>query len=155
MTVPIKIDFGMLRFNSPLDATGAVAQVTYTPPGGTAQTSGVDLEYCVPYMRMVFDVVESLTSEAQAAKCVGYTNSATWRGYAPNTCLCLCVDGVALGSNFENFYYIAYHSQNWNVSIPYRNLVGQIPSDVTTSNGIGNFKVFPQIDFNTAIPNVT
>jgi hypothetical protein len=165
MTIPVQIDFGVLRLNLPYDANNNLATISYTPSGGLAQTETVDLEYAFPYMRMIFDVAESLGTEQQAAALTGYTNSATWRTYAPRTCLCLCVKGVPLGTNYENRYWIGYRSQTWDVYKVFRNVDGSIPTGIaaslvtdgsaTAGNGWGRFIMFPSVDFNTKIPNVT
>ncbi len=166
MTTPQSIEFGWLRRNDlPYDGNNNLATIIYTPSGGQPQTIAAPLPQWIPYIILVFSVLESLETETQAAICYGKINSAAWRTYVAKSCLVLNVSGEPRGTQYYNTYRIAYRADTWDVYKAFTNVDGSVPSGIASvlvtdgstmaGNGWGRFQVFGEIDFGTSIPNIT
>ena len=148
------------------DVNDALALVSYTPTGGTAQTQVAELTPLRLRATLSFHFLQTQDPEAATLAYAGSLNSATWRGFPARTWLCLPIEGTTVdGVWYRNVYRFAYNPNTWDQYVVFRNVDHTIPPDIAATivtdgsvmsgNGWGRFELYPAVDFSTAFPFIT
>jgi len=137
--------YSMTQRTTSFDRDGNYLSVTYNDAAYKQGDATVpDTERSIRYVR-----VEASSPEPRWKFHDGTVNSSQWKGYPARSLFCtMNARSSNNGLTWEVTYQFIYRPEGYDVVLVYHDSNGDIPSDVSASNGVGTARVIRESDFN-------